>query len=100
MPVQLAGEEPGRPTPEVATPQPSLQHRTQTPSSFKSLRHSHNEHTRAKRRMCEVAFLYPFRERAPVHFLYKSFSVNDCHSALSGTSHSTQQPAASSTTPH
>ena len=92
MPVQSAGEVPGRPTPEAATPLPSLQHRPQTPSSFKSLRRSHNEHTRAKRRMCEAVFLYPFRERAPVHFLYKSFSVTDCHSALSRTSHSTQQP--------
>lgn len=69
-------------------------HHPQLPTSFKSLRCCHSEHARAKRAEVWGRVLYPSRERAPVQSLSVQVSLCEglCHSALSGTSHSTQPP--------
>jgi len=92
MPVQSPGEQPARPTPEAATPPPSLQPQLRSPTSFKSQRRSHAVHARAKRRkVWDTVFIsFPWKSTRSL-----SVQVSLCVRlplGLSGTSHSTLQP--------
>lgn len=89
MPVRSPGEQPARPTPEAAAPPPSpVAHLLQIPEALPQRTRPCKEGGGVRPRFIS------FRERAPVQSLSVQVSLCEwlCHSALSGTSHSTQPP--------